>query len=184
MSEEQGSGDRGRIRRHVGWWIGLIAGLAGIAGLVFTIVTRDQFTVDEWNQQANAACDTLYGDLLDKYATASTSLYLLDQRGYQSTDYQAAARSWADLGSNNRKLTGEIGKIETPTSHQEDISRLLEELNATSDAEAALAVKLGTEVFTVEDMVDQDKRNKLAEKAQQTFRTIGSSHCFALPPRS
>ncbi|MFE9020136.1 hypothetical protein ACFYNL_16445 [Streptomyces sp. NPDC007808] len=184
MAEDQESDNdnRGRISKHVGWWIGVIAGLAGIAGLIFTISTREQFTVKEWRQQANAACNNVNTDLLDKWARATTAVYTLEEGGYQSADYQTAAFAWQAVGKTEEKLTSEIGKIEMPNSHEEDISRLLEDLNAASYADAMLAVDLGKEVFTGDSKDAKDRHNGPAVKVQQGFRKLDVSHCSGLPP--
>ncbi|MFC9586621.1 hypothetical protein ACFVJ8_27865 [Streptomyces yangpuensis] len=95
MAGDQEGDNRGLIRKHVGWWIGVIAGLAGIVGLIFTITTREQFTVKEWRQQADAACIAVKSPLNAKWAKATTALYTLETGGYKPADYQTAARLMA-----------------------------------------------------------------------------------------
>ncbi|MFJ8081520.1 hypothetical protein ACIQ6Y_12965 [Streptomyces sp. NPDC096205] len=182
MTEDPEGDSRGRIRKHVGWWIGVIAGLCGIAGLIFSITTKDEFTLKEWRQQADAVCDDLSGSLLDKWATAAGAVGTLEEGGYQSADYQSAADAWLAAEQSVRKLTSEIGKIEMPNSHKENISRLLDDLTATGNADGMLAVDLGTEVLTEGSEAAKDRHDEPAAKAQQDFKELDVSHCFGFPP--
>ncbi|OKJ62459.1 hypothetical protein [Streptomyces sp. CB02261] len=182
MDEDQERDTSGRIRKHVGWWIAALAGLAGIGGLIFAIITRDEFTVKEWAREASAACDSLHGDLVRQNSEANTSLDRLAGSGYQSAYYQAAAASWDELASTERKLTSEMGKIETPNSQVEEIDRLFEAMNDISDEDHALAVELRKEVITGESLFVTDseaRRAELVDQVNEDLKTLNVRHCLA-----
>ncbi|WP_405562741.1 hypothetical protein OG418_00400 [Streptomyces phaeochromogenes] len=171
-------------RKHVGWWIAALAGLAGIGGLIFAIITggEDEFTVEEWAKEASAACDALHGDLVRENSEATTSLDTLADGGYQPTDYQAAAAAWDALSGTEQKLTGEMGKIKTPNSHEKDIDRLLEGMNDISDEDHLLAEELRKEVITDESKVVTDsdaRRAELVTQVEKDLKTLNVRHCLA-----
>ncbi|AZM55724.1 hypothetical protein DMA15_26645 [Streptomyces sp. WAC 01529] len=182
MGEDQEDGRGGQVRKHVGWWIAALAGLAGIAGLIFAIVGKDEFTIKEWAKEANAACDAMHGDIVRENRDANTSLDTLADGGYQSSDYQAAATAWDALSSSERKLTSEMGKIETPNSREKDIHRLLEGMNDISDEDHSLAEELRNEVITGDSQFVKDahaRRAELVAQVNNDLETLNVRHCLA-----
>ncbi|MFD8979838.1 hypothetical protein [Streptomyces sp. NPDC059564] len=181
MNQDHESGRAGRISKHVGWWIAALAGLAGIAGLIFAIVTRDRFTVEDWVKQDNAVCDGLSPQMTKEVRTAEASLIVRVDGGYKSADYQPAATAWDALGTTERKLSSEMGKIETPESHTKEIARLLDAMNDVSDQDLALSDKLQVQDITSESQTAQDIakwRRQYVDQVNADLTRLNARHCL------
>ncbi|MFF9147452.1 hypothetical protein ACF1BN_21605 [Streptomyces sp. NPDC014861] len=174
--------DSGRVRKHVGWWIAALAGLAGIGGLVFAIVSQEHFTIKEWSKAANAACDSLHGEIVQGNEAANDAVDALADGGYQASGYQVAADAFDALSSSERKLTGEMGRIETPDSREGDVERLLEGLNDVSDLDRSLAGELREGVITDDSPFVADyyeRRDSLVADVNEDFDSLDVRHCLA-----
>lgn len=180
MNEDRNGASSGKISRRVAWWVGVLAGLAGITALVLTNINRDEFTINEWSREASAACDDLYGEVQENYRVANELLDKVQPDGPGDENDQVAAAAWTRLGGAERKVTGEMGRIQTPTSHNETVQDLLEAMNDVSDEDYGLADDLRRLRFDSQSYESFAKqRNAFVAQAIDYLNALKVTHCLA-----
>ncbi|MEU2395742.1 hypothetical protein [Streptomyces sp. NPDC007369] len=179
MEEEQPSDDKGKLARRLAWWVGVLAGLAGIAGLILSELSRDEITVAEWTQEANAVCDDQYGPVIESYRLVRERLPMVNPSGPANEKDKAAATALEGLAANQRKLSGGLGKIRLPDSHRETIKSMLEALNDASDEDYELADNLRLDEFNSKRYEEYAKlRNALAKQVIDAWTKLNLTHCL------
>ncbi|MFF5762135.1 hypothetical protein ACWD5B_31925 [Streptomyces tanashiensis] len=179
MSEDGNSSNTGKISKHVAWWVGVLAGIAGIAALVLTITGGDDFTVEEWAREASAACDALEGEVTENNRVAVQLLAMVEPDGPGDRRDQLAADAWTKLAGSERKITGEMGKIQMPSSRQDTVQSLLEAMNDVSDEDYGLAADLRRLTFDSQSFEKFAKqRNEYVAEVLNHLKTLEVTHCL------
>ncbi|MEV7372970.1 hypothetical protein AB0O51_19080 [Streptomyces sp. NPDC090301] len=161
------------------WWVGILAGLAGIVALVLSITDRDDFTVEEWSREASAACDTFEGEVAENYRVATELLAMVNPEGPGDKRDQEAGDAWGRLAGSERKITGEMGKIQMPSSHQGAVRDLLEAMNDVSDEDYGLAADLRRLTFNSKSFENFAKqRNEYVAQVLDHLNTLKVTHCL------
>ncbi|MFF1344330.1 hypothetical protein ACFVYT_42185 [Streptomyces sp. NPDC058290] len=179
MEDERPSGAQEKLTRRLAWWVGVLAGLAGVAGLILSAFSWDDFTVEEWTREANAVCDDQAGPVLESYRLVQELLPKVNPAGLANENDRAAATALESLGANQRKLSGGIGKIQLPNSNKETINSMLEALNDASDEDYALAEDLRSDVFSSKRYAEYAKlRNEFAKQVIDAWTKLKLTHCL------
>ncbi|MFD5143245.1 hypothetical protein [Streptomyces sp. NPDC058401] len=178
--DEGGNGSGGgKFARRVAWWVGVLAGLAGIAALVVTLTDKDDFTVAEWSREAGAACDVLEGEVTENHRVAQELLAKVEPDGPGDKRDQVAADAWTALAGSERKITGEMGRIQMPAKHQDDVRNLLDAMNDVSDEDYGIAADLRRLTFSSKSFEEfAKKRNAYVAQVLGHLNLLGVAHCL------
>lgn len=178
MDEDRSSGGR-RVARHVAWWVGIIAGLAGIAGLVYSIISAPNFTVKDWAKEANAVCDAHFGEVIENIRLANEAVDKANTKTATASDYRVAASAWVKLGASERRLSGELGKLKTPSSRGDTIRKLIEAMNDVSIEDFRLADDLRVRAVSNESWAGfNTRRNQAVALVNAHLTTLKTTHCL------
>ncbi|MET9956058.1 hypothetical protein ABZ135_31560 [Streptomyces sp. NPDC006339] len=135
------------VKKHVGWWIGTLSGLAGIVALLYAILGgSDGPSAGEWREKANAVCEQQLSDVNAKLRLSSewaahwarqTSTGQATQDDSRNTIH--ATRSAADT---LKYLIGSLRAIDQPESMKDDIQKALNTGSDMTDGLNAAATGL------------------------------------------
>ncbi len=130
-------------QKKVGWWIGTLSGLAGIAGLIFGITQAcgppEGPTPEEWREKANAVCEQQLPTVNAGLDTAARwAAYWAQQvaagRATQA-DGDNTSNATTSAANSLRYFIGSLRALDQPDAMRDDIQKAL---NTGSDITGSL----------------------------------------------
>ncbi|MEU9853622.1 hypothetical protein [Streptomyces sp. NPDC047974] len=120
-------------QKKVGWWIGALSGLAGIAGLIFGFTQAcepEGPTAEEWREKANAVCEQ---QLLTVDAALSSAVQWAAHLSRQAaagsatpSDVDHTASATRSAANSLQYFVGSLRAIDQPDAMKDDIQRALD----------------------------------------------------------
>lgn len=195
MDNEQTEGDGERSRRHglsrrLGAWLAVAASVSGVLAGVFLVLDRwgpkADFTIEEWDREANAACDrhaAFYAGLkliqpMNQLASAPNSLPSEQFQNLRET----IANGQDQVGENLRRLKSELDVIRRPKGHEAQVDQLIDNLNEESIRSIRFAVDLRQATDLAQAKVVYRKwQNDSAKPLQDQIallEKLGAKQCY------
>ncbi|MFI2372731.1 hypothetical protein [Streptomyces sp. NPDC018833] len=146
-AEDGSAGHRHRFAKRIGGLIGILAALAGIIGLVITVMDRPEpLKAEDWASEANAACEREIGALTSATLNAQTAL-LTVQTNIQAgtlTDQQVKDAAWYfdSAAGALRKINGELRRIKRPGEIENEVDEVIDKGVELSNVMSRVAVNL------------------------------------------
>ncbi|MFG2292553.1 hypothetical protein [Streptomyces sp. NPDC048603] len=165
-----------KLRKHLGWWIGIISAMVGILAFILAQCSNTGPTLTEWKTQANAACEQEMADV------RSTFLKVRDAtKNLESEDSRIAAGvAITQAGDAEERLVGKWRALEQPNDSHKEIESLLLAGTGLGDALAEMGKR-------TEEGNATPKHLEAAKEASNRFRSqiekVGIEECKYLAPR-
>lgn len=195
MDNEQpeGDGERsgpGRLSRRLGAWLAVAASAAGVLAGVLIVIDRwgpkADFTIKEWDREANAACDRhaeFYAGLkliqpMNQLASAPNSLPSDQFQNLRET----IANGQDQVGENLRRLKSELDGIRRPKGYKAEVDQLIDSLNEESVRSIRFAVNLrqATDLAQAKAVYRkwQDDSMKPLQDQLALLEKLGAKQCY------
>ncbi|MFG2557301.1 hypothetical protein [Streptomyces sp. NPDC048581] len=193
MEDEEAGADEertpGRLSKRVKVWLSVAASAAGVLAGVLLVVDRwgpkEDFTLADWQKEANATCASTE-NFSAAFNTHSAILQLSEESDSLAGDQfksrrEAVANQVTQLADKAQKGESDLNKIKRPKGYEQEVDELIKSLEDGSTMLFQLAYDLrGTltpsEVKTLYEQWQEDVA-PVGERQRDSFESLGAMRC-------
>ncbi|MFD5879333.1 MULTISPECIES: hypothetical protein [Streptomyces] len=115
---------RSRLKSHVGWWMGIIAAIAGILAFAVTYAEKNP-SFAEWKAKAISVCEKEVPGIVRQMRETNDALSPLYDDDYTKAELRRAADSAQDTSDATSHFAGGLRDLKLPDDNRDTVADLI-----------------------------------------------------------